>query len=53
VRKQSQEISRKCFKARKNTRIISKILGKFPETDLDMINPNKVFGAPEKDFRAF
>jgi hypothetical protein len=30
-----------------------KNLGKFPETDWDMINPNKVFGAHEKDFRAF
>jgi hypothetical protein len=30
-----------------------KILGKFPETNWDMNNPNKVFGAHEKDFRAF
>jgi hypothetical protein len=29
---------------------IPKILGKFPETDWDMNNPNKVFGAHEKDF---
>jgi hypothetical protein len=27
--------------------------GKFPELDWDMNNPNKVFGAHEKDFRAF
>jgi hypothetical protein len=27
--------------------------GKFPETDWDMNNPNKVFNAHEKDFRAF
>jgi hypothetical protein len=27
--------------------------GKFPELDWDMNNPNKVFGAYEKDFRAF
>jgi hypothetical protein len=25
---------------------------KFPETHWDMHNPNKVFGADEKDFRA-
>jgi hypothetical protein len=27
--------------------------GKFPETHWDMNNPNKVFRAQEKDFRAF
>jgi hypothetical protein len=44
---------RKCFKARKNTQKIPKILGKFPETDWDTNNPNKIFGAHEKKFRAF
>jgi hypothetical protein len=37
----------------KNILKIPKILGEFPETDWDMNNPNKVFGAHEKDFRAF
>jgi hypothetical protein len=37
----------------KNILKIPKILGKFLETDWDMNNPNKVFGAHEKDFRAF
>jgi hypothetical protein len=37
----------------KNILKIPKIIGKFPETDWDMNNPNKVFGAHEKDFRAF
>jgi hypothetical protein len=32
---------------------ILKISRKFPELDYDMNNPNKVFGAHEKDFRAF
>jgi hypothetical protein len=36
-----------------NTQKIPKILGKFPETYWDMKNPNKVFGAHEKDFRVF
>jgi hypothetical protein len=31
----------------------SKILGKLPEIDWNMNNPNKVFGAHEKGFRAF
>jgi hypothetical protein len=37
----------------KNTQKIPKILGKFAETHWDMNNQNKVFGAHEKDFRAF
>jgi hypothetical protein len=37
----------------KNTRKIPKIPGKFPEIDCDTNNPNKVFGAHEKYFRAF
>jgi hypothetical protein len=41
------------FKGPKNTPKITKILEKFPETDWDMNNLNKEFGAHEKDFRAF
>jgi hypothetical protein len=41
------------FKGTKNTQKITKILGKFLELDWSMKNPNKVFGAHEKDFRAF
>jgi hypothetical protein len=41
------------FKGTENTQKISKIPGKFLETDYDMNNPNKAFGADEKDFRAF
>jgi hypothetical protein len=41
------------FKGTKNTSKIKKIPGKFPEDHRDMDNPNKVFGAHEKDFRAF
>jgi hypothetical protein len=37
----------------KNTQKILKIPGKFPETDWDTNNTNKIFGAHEKDFRAF
>jgi hypothetical protein len=37
----------------KNTQKIPKNLGKFSEIHWDMNNPNKVFGAHEKDFRAF
>jgi hypothetical protein len=37
----------------KNTLKILKILEKIPEIDLVMNNPNKVFGAHEKEFRAF
>jgi hypothetical protein len=40
------------FKGTKNTPKITKISGKFPETDWDTNNPNKVFVAHEKDFRA-
>jgi hypothetical protein len=36
----------------KNTQKILKIPRKFPETDWDTNNPNKIFGAHEKDFRA-
>jgi hypothetical protein len=41
------------FKGTKNTPKITKIPGKFPELDWDTNNPNKAFGAHEKDFRAF
>jgi hypothetical protein len=41
------------FKATKNTPKIKKIPGKFSELDWDSNNPNKVFGAQEKDFGAF
>jgi hypothetical protein len=51
--KQFQKKSRTCLKARKNTSKITKIPRKFPETHWDMNNPNKVFGAHEKGFRAF
>jgi hypothetical protein len=37
----------------KNTQKIPKIPGKFPETYWDRSYPNKVFGAHEKDLRAF
>jgi hypothetical protein len=47
------EKSRICFKDTKNTPKITKIPGKFPELDWSMNSPNKVFGAHEKDFRAF
>jgi hypothetical protein len=43
----------KMFRGTKNTQKIPKIPGKFPELDWSMNNPNKVFGAHEKDFRAF
>ena len=32
---------------------ILKILGKIPEIELDMRNPNKIFGAHENDFSTF
>jgi hypothetical protein len=41
------------LKGTKNTPKITKIPGKFPELDWGMKNLNKVFGAHEKDFRAF
>jgi hypothetical protein len=41
------------FKGTKNTPKITEIPQKFPEIDLSMYNPNKVFGAHEKDFGAF
>jgi hypothetical protein len=47
------EKSRSCLKARKILQKITKVSGKFLETHWDMNNPNKVFGAHEKDFRAF
>jgi hypothetical protein len=37
----------------KNILKIPKTLGKFPEIDWNMNNPNKVFGAHEKYLRAF
>jgi hypothetical protein len=45
--------SRNCFTDTKNTRKITKIPAKFLEIDWDMNDPNKVFGAHEKDFEAF
>jgi hypothetical protein len=45
--------SRKCLQGMKNTPKITKLPGKFPELDWSMNNQNKVFGAQEKDFRAF
>jgi hypothetical protein len=53
MRKQIPEKSRNCVKARKILRKSQKILGKFLEIAYDMNNPNKAFGAHEKDFRAF
>jgi hypothetical protein len=41
------------FKGTKNTPKITNIPGKFPETLWDTSNPKKVFGAHEKDLRAF
>jgi hypothetical protein len=41
------------FKGTKKTPKITKIPGKFPELDWSTNNPIKVFGAHEKDFRAF
>jgi hypothetical protein len=41
------------FKGTKNTQKIPKLPVKFPEMDWNMNNPNKIFGAHEKDFRAF
>jgi hypothetical protein len=41
------------FKGTKNTPETTKIPGKFLEVDYDMNSSNKVFGAHEKDFRAF
>jgi hypothetical protein len=47
------EKPRNCLKTRKILRKITKIPGKFLKIDYDMNNPNKAFGAHEKDFRAF
>jgi hypothetical protein len=41
------------FKGTKNTPKVTKIPGKLAELDWSMNNPNKVFGAREKDFRSF
>jgi hypothetical protein len=41
------------FRGTKSTQKIPKIPGKFLEIDYDMNNPNKAFGAHEKDFRDF
>jgi hypothetical protein len=45
--------SRNYFKVTKNTQKIPKTPRKFPEIVSDTNNPNKIFGAHEKDFRAF
>jgi hypothetical protein len=52
MRKHFQEILENVLK-HENTQKIPKIPRKFPEIDWDTNNPNKVFGAHEKDFRAF
>jgi hypothetical protein len=44
--------SRICLQSAKNAQKISKNSGKFPKTPWDMSNPNKVFEAHEKDFKA-
>ena len=41
------------FQGTKNTQKIPKNPGKFLEVVWDMRDPNKIFGAHEKDFRAF
>jgi hypothetical protein len=51
--KNNLEISIYFIKVTKNILKIANIPGKFPETHWDTSNPNKVFGAHEKDFRAF
>jgi hypothetical protein len=53
VQKQVPENPEYVFETRKMLRNFLKIPGKFPEIDWDMNNPNKVFGAHEKDFSAF
>jgi hypothetical protein len=53
MRKQFQKTSRNCLKARKIHRKSQKFQEFFPEAHWNMINPNKVFGAHEKDFRSF
>jgi hypothetical protein len=45
--------SRNCFQSTKNTPKIPKNAGKFLDAHWDLKNPNKVFGAHGKDFRAF
>jgi hypothetical protein len=52
-RKQFQEILENVLKHEKYSENHKKNPGKFPETDWDTNNPNKVFGAHEKDCRAF
>jgi hypothetical protein len=53
VQKENPEKSRKLNKATKNTLTISKISGEFPNIDWHMNNPNKIFRAHKKYFRAF
>jgi hypothetical protein len=53
VQKQIQEMPRKCLEARKILRKFRKFQEKFPELDWSMNNPYIIFGAHEKDFRAF
>jgi hypothetical protein len=45
--------SSKWLQSTKNTQKITKNPEKFLQIDYDMNNPNKAFGAHEKDFRAF
>jgi hypothetical protein len=42
--------AQKMFRGTKNTQKITKIPGKILEIAYDMNNPNKAFGAHEKDF---
>jgi hypothetical protein len=51
--KQFQKKSRNCLKARKILQKSQKFQENSQRLIGDMINPNKVFGAHEKDFRAF
>jgi hypothetical protein len=53
VQKQIQEMPRKCLEARKILKKFRKFQEKFPELDWSMNNPYIIFGAHEKDFRAF
>jgi hypothetical protein len=53
VQKQIWEIPENAYKAKKNTPKIPEIPEKFPEVHWSTSNPNKVFGAHEKDFRVF
>jgi hypothetical protein len=53
MRNNSRKTIQKLFKSTKNTSKITKNPGKFPELDLSMNNPNKVFGAHEKILKPY